>query len=120
MKTQTEIIETLESSIIEMVRYEINQNNLDTVEDIEDAVNDGIFELIDGMQEVIYTYKAKEISEIIGIYDAFDESDFSGERFEDWSQVAFANIYQLICDEMDIMGMVETMVETELNKEDLK
>ena len=55
MKTQTEIIETLESSIIEMVRYEINQNNLDTVEDIEDAVNDETFQMIDGMQEVIYT-----------------------------------------------------------------
>lgn len=100
MKTQKEIIETLESNIIEMVRYEINQNNLDTVEDIEDSVNDEIFQMIDGMQEVIYTHKAKEISKVIGLYDAFDTSDMTGERFDNWSQVAFENIYELMNNEL--------------------
>ena len=111
-RTKSQMIETLENNIIEMVRYEINQNNLDTVEDIEDAVNDEIFQMIDGMQEVIYTYKAKEISEIIGLYDAFDTSENTGERFENWSQVAFENIYELMNNEISISQIIEK----ELNK----
>ena len=109
MKTKTEIIETVSDWITETVAYEIGKRNYDT-DSILEVVDEEIYQTIYSMQEVIYTYKAKEISDIIGIYDAFDESDFSGERFEDWSQVAFANIYQLICDELDIMGMVETLV----------
>ena len=112
MKTQTEIIETLENNIIEMVRYEINQNNLDTVEDIEDSVNDEIFQMIEGMQEVIYTYKAKEISEVIGLYDAFDVSEMTGERFDSWSHVAFENIFELMNNEISISQIIEK----ELNK----
>ena len=109
MRTKTEIIEAVTDWITETVAYEVGKRNYDT-ESILEVVDEEIYQTIYSMQEVIYTYKAKEISEIIGLYDAFDESDFSGERFENWSQVAFANIYQLICDEMDIMDMVETMV----------
>ena len=119
MKTQTEIIETLESSIIEIVKESIENVTMsdygtvwETPEEIEETVNDLIFQMIDGMQEVIYTYKAKEISEIIGIYDAFDTSDMTGERFENWSQVAFENIYELMIQTLSISQIIEK----ELNK----
>ena len=107
MNTQAQIIEELESSIIEMIFYEINQNNLNSVKDIEDSLTDSIFEMIDSMQEVIYTYKAKEISKIIGLYDAFDTSDLTGERFDNWSQVAFENLYSFIYNEVDVFGLIE-------------
>lgn len=65
-------------------------------DDFIDKVNELITESIDEDQDVIYTYNAKQISGIIGIYDCFDEWDLTGEKFDSWSQCAFANIYDLI------------------------
>ena len=74
-----------------------------------DTLNDLIFEMIDSDENVIYTYKAKEISELIGDYDAFDTSNMTGERFDNWSQVAFENIYDLIYENIDMDLVLEKM-----------
>jgi hypothetical protein len=74
-----------------------------------DTLNDLIWEMIDSDENVIYTYKAKEISKLIGDYDAFDTSDMTGERFDNWSQVAFENIYHLIYENIDIDLVLEKM-----------
>ena len=71
-----------------------------------DTLNDLIWEMIDGDENVIYTYKAKQISDTIGQYDAFDTSYITGERFEDVSQMAFENIYHLIYNEIDIESLL--------------
>ncbi len=71
-----------------------------------DTLNDLIWEMIDSDENVVYTYKAKEISETIGQYDAFDRSEITGERFENWSQLAFENIYHLIYENIDIESLL--------------
>ena len=74
--------------------------------DFNERINDLLWETIDGSQDVIYTYKAKEISEIINIYDIFEKWELTGERFESWSQCAFANIYDMIQHEIDINELI--------------
>ena len=64
--------------------------------------------MINDSQFVIYTHKAKEISKTINLYDAFDKSDITGERFADWSQVAFENLYSLIYNEIDVNELIKT------------
>jgi hypothetical protein len=96
--TNTNLINDYTEQIKELILHnEIN--------DI-DTLNDLIFEMIDSDENVIYTYKAKQISGIIGEYDAFDTSDISGERFNNWSQVAFENIYHLIYNEIDLESLL--------------
>ena len=88
-----------------------------THEDVEHSTNDDfrqhlddlIWQTIDGCQDVIYTYKAEQISQIIGTYSAFDTWDtVTGEKFENWSQVAFANIYDLIQEHIDIDFIIKS------------
>ena len=74
--------------------------------DFNQRINDLLWETIDGSQDVIYTYKAKEISEIINIYDIFEKWEVTGERFDNWSQCAFANIYDMIQHEIDINELI--------------
>ena len=106
MKTRNDIIkewtETIEDIIKEVKKYDFEDNEWSDFilgndkNDFVDKVNELIWEYIDGDQDVIYTYNAKEISGIIGTYDCFDEWDLTGEQFKNWSQCAFANIYDLI------------------------
>ena len=75
-------------------------------EDFNERVNQLLWETIDGCQDVIYTYKAKEISERINIYDIFEKWEVTGERFDNWSQCAFANIYDMIQYEININELI--------------
>ena len=104
--------ETIYDLIQEVHTYDFNDLTLDDVEhssndDFRDRLDELIWQTIDGCQDVIYTYKAEEISNIIGTYSAFDTWDtVTGEKFENWSQVAFANIYDLIQDNIDIDELI--------------
>jgi hypothetical protein len=95
-------IENLINEYSEQIKELILDNEINDI----DTLNDLIFQMIDSDENVIYTHKAKQISEIIGQYDAFDTSDISGERFENWSQVAFENIYHLIYNEIDLESLL--------------
>ena len=90
-------INNLINEYTEQIKDLILENEIKDV----DTLNDLIWEMIDGDENVIYTYKAKQISETIGQYDAFDTSYITGERFDNWSQLAFENIYHLIYNEID-------------------
>lgn len=100
MTTRTELKETYEENIKDLINDYFEFHNYEKkstiFEDIESDLMDRVFEMIDGLEEIIYTYQAKQVSEIIGMYGAFDTSDLTGERFDNWSQVAFENVYQFI------------------------
>ena len=95
-------INNLISEYTEKIKDLIADNEIKYIEQL----NDLIFEMVDNDANVIYTHKAKQISETIGRYDAFDTSEETGERFNDWSQVAFENIYYLIYEEIDIENLL--------------
>ena len=106
MYTKNELINQMSAEIIYIIK-EASEFTGD-FDDVQETVNERIWEMIDGSEFVIYTHKAKEISKAINLYDAFDTSDITGERFADWSQVAFENLYALIYNEIDVNKLIET------------
>jgi len=109
--TRTELIDNYKNLIKDMMSERMRFNeDLKDKEYFEEIIQDDIFEMIDSLQEVIYTYEAKEVSKIIRYYDAFDTSDITGERFDNWSQVAFENIYQLIYENINIEELYNELI----------
>ena len=106
MYTKNELIEQMSEQITDIIK-EASEFTKD-FDEVEETVNDEIFQMINDSQFVIYTHQAKEISKTINLYDAFDTSDITGERFADWSQVAFENLYSLIYNEIDVNELIET------------
>jgi hypothetical protein len=115
MKTKNEILKDWKDSIYDIIdelktwEFE-NSSDTDLLvtqrDEFEERINEMLWQEIDGCQDVIYTHNAKEISAIINIYDVFEEWDLTGERFENWSQCAFANIYDMIQNEIDINEII--------------
>lgn len=116
MKTRKQVIEEWKSVISDIIKevkeYDFKENEWsqfvigDDKYNFISRVDELIWEYIDGDEDVIYTYNAKEISKIIGTYDCFDEWDLTGEQFKNWSQCAFANIYDLIQDNICIEKLI--------------
>ena len=106
MYTKNELIQEMTEQIKDIIN-EASEFTSD-FDDVEETVNDEIFQMINDSEFIIYTHKAKEISKTINLYDAFDTSDITGERFADWSQVAFENLYSLIHDNIDVNDLIET------------
>ena len=105
MYIKNELIEQMSEQIKDIIKEASEFTN--DFDDVQETVNDEIFQMINDSQFVIYTHKAKEISKTINLYDAFDTSDITGERFADWSQVAFENLYSLIYNEIDVNELIE-------------
>ena len=116
MKTRNDIIEDWKETIRDIVKdlKEYDFKDDDWIDfsfgrdrdDFISRVEELIWESIDGDQDVIYTYNAKEISGIIGTYDCFDEWNLTGDKFANWSQCAFANIYDLIQENICIDDLI--------------
>ena len=106
MYTKNELIEQMSEQITDIIKEASEFTN--DFDDVQETVNDEIFQMINDSEFVIYTHKAKEISKTINLYDAFDTSDITGERFADWSQVAFENLYSLIYNNIDVTELIET------------
>ena len=106
MYTKNELIEQMSEQITDIISEASEFTN--DFDDVQETVNDEIFQMINDSEFVIYTHKAKEISKTINLYDAFDTSDITGERFADWSQVAFENLYSLIYNNIDVTELIET------------
>ena len=106
MYTKNELIEQMSEQITDIINEASEFTN--DFDEVEETVNELMHQMIDNSQFVIYTHKAKEISRTINLYDAFDTSDITGERFSDWSQVAFENLYSLIYNEIDVNELIET------------
>ena len=112
---KTEIIndwkETITDLIDDVIKYDFEDSTEAQIlvtdrDEFEERLNELIWETIDGCQEVIYTYRAQETVKQINIYDIFDEWDLTGEKFNNWSQCAFANIYDLIYNEININELI--------------
>ena len=106
MYPPNELIQEMTEQITDII-IEASEFTSD-IEAVEETVNDEIFSMINNSEFVIYTGKAKEISKSINLYDAFDTSDITGERFDNWSQVAFENLYSFIYNEIDVNDLIET------------
>jgi len=106
MYTKSELIEQMSEQITDIIKEASEFTN--DINEVQDTTNELIWDMINNSQFVIYTHKAKEISKTINLYDAFDTSDITGERFADWSQVAFENLYAFIYNEIDVATLIET------------
>ena len=73
----------------------INAYGYKTKDHDEDCTSDYLHEIIDGLQDVIYTYKAKKISEAYKLCPFEDENRMTGERYKSYSEMA----YDVILDE---------------------
>jgi len=78
------------------VRNYINTTVCDMIsEDLKNYdcdYNDALFEIIDGLSDVIYNYQAQKVAEAFGM-DAFGESEITGDRFNSYNEMAFEAIY---------------------------
>ena len=115
MYTENELLQQMSEQITDIIKEQIEYVTLsdwgtvyETAEEIEESVNDEIFQMINDSEYVIYTHNAEEISKTISLYDAFGTSDITGERFDNWSQVAFENLYAFIYNEIDVAELIET------------
>lgn len=111
MSTYNEVFNDWKDTIIdiidEVIDYDFDGDFTTDTDAIQEVVGERLWETIDGCQDVIYTYHAKEISKVIGIYDAFDTwESCTGERFDNWSMVAFANIYDMIYNDIDFEALI--------------
>ena len=56
-------------------------------------INDHVVEIIDGMEEIIYNYQAKKVSEAFD-YDPFESiSEMTGGRFNSYNEMTFELLY---------------------------
>lgn len=94
----------------DIVRMESEQD------DIDDDLNDHIFEIINDSYYVIYTHAAKEVIEVLGYFDPFDIGDITGARFENYSQCAFENIYRLIYDDINPNILLDNFIGQKLKE----
>ena len=79
------------------VRNYINTTVLDQIsEDLkeysQDEQQDAIFDIINDLSDVIYTYQAQKVAEAFGL-SPFDHSEFTGDRYDSFNQMAFEVIH---------------------------
>jgi len=80
-----------------------------------DEVSDRIWQDLDGHEWVIYTHLAKQVSEVVNEYDAFDTWDeVTGERFDNWMQVSFANLYHVFIN-IDLESTIQQILNDNKN-----
>lgn len=75
--------------------YEVLVDSYDFASDDydNDDTHDHVWEIIDGLEEVIYNYQAKKIAQAFD-YDPFNsESEMTGERFNSWNEMTFELLY---------------------------
>ena len=80
---------TVVPSILEVLvdDYDFNTEDYDN-----DNLYDHVWEIINGLSDVIYNYQAKKVSEAFD-FDVFGHDDITGERYTSYNQIAFTIIY---------------------------
>ena len=106
IKTKNELLYQMTEQIKDIINLELKFTK--NIEEIEEIVNNEIIQMIENSEYVIYTNQAKKISETIGLYDVFEISNITGERFRSWSEVAFENLYSFIYNEIDVAELIKT------------
>ena len=59
----------------------------------EDDVNENIWEVVDGLENVIYNYNAEKVARAFDKCP-FDHSPITGERFASWNEMAYEVYYE--------------------------
>ena len=85
-----------------------NYINTVVVPQIEEALeeypsytqDDYIFDVINELSDVIYTYQAQKVAEAFGM-SPFDESDMTGERYNSFNEMSFDAIYNAWSNEIN-------------------
>ena len=115
MRTRNDIkeecVDIIQHIIQDLIKYEFEYSSDTDIlvtnrDDFNTRIEEMIWEALNDDIDVIYTHKAKEIIDIINIYDIFDEWEMTGERFKDYSSCAFANLYDFIQNEISINDLV--------------
>ncbi len=90
------LIEEYTSTIKDIIiENDIKSDDMETLDML-------MHEQLSGDRNVIITYKAKQLVDVIGHYDAFDTNVMTGERFDSWSDLAYENLMVLVRDEIDM------------------
>ena len=94
---------TIQDIVNEVIENDFQDNTDGSIlvterDDLNEKIDQLIWEGLDGCEEVIYTYQAKDVCEALQV-DIFDTSAMTGENFNSWSQAAFDSIYTLIQEE---------------------
>ena len=76
--------------------------------DTADEAQDYVWEIIDSLEEVIYNYQSKQIALAYGYCPFTTESEFTGERFNSWNEMAFEIIYNKFYEAYDLDEIFET------------
>lgn len=79
-------------SVIDYVQKTLVPQIDEDLKDYQGNKDDAVFEIIDGLSDVIYNYQAKKISEALG-FSPFDKSEFTGECYNSYNEMAFEAIY---------------------------
>ena len=95
-----EISNLITESVLELKdEHQTHDKKGNITDKFYDEICQRIWQDLDGHEWVIYTHLAKEVTEAVNQYDAFDTWDeVTGERFSDWMQVSFANMYHVFLD----------------------
>ena len=95
---------TIQDIIEDVKEYEFKDDHSDDIqtEDFYEHVNEQLWQAIDGCQDVIYTYNAKKVCDVLDI-DIFGESELTGERYDNWHVAAFDGIYTMINEEISVL-----------------
>ena len=103
----------IKDGIEELFKYQYNSNIKEMEIELDNDnyfLYDMLHELIDQSQYVIYTNKSKEVVECLNYYTPFCENDMTGEQFKSYNECAYANIYTLIQDNLDLEDMVARFI----------
>ena len=79
------------------------------INEVEDVLQDRLHELIDGSQEVIYTWHAKQVCDTLDI-DPFGESEMTGERYNSWHEAAYDGLYSMIYENIDFDEIINNAI----------
>lgn len=85
-----EVINYVTDELVPQIKEEV-QGYLDNYGDEYDE-DEALFEIINSLSDVIYNYQARKITDAFG-YDAFGESEITGERYNSYNEIAFEIIY---------------------------
>ena len=124
--TKNTLIEQFTGYVIdevnEIINYEFDNfkdsdlSKSEKIGEVEGYIHDeGRFHaIVDQSQEVIYTYQAKQVCDVLDI-DIFGESEMTGERYESWSHAAFDGLYSMIYENIDLDEIINEAI-LKLNK----
>lgn len=111
--------ETIKDLIVEVKYYDFKDdapNDIDT-EDFYQVLNERLWEAIDGCEDVIYTYHAKQVVDALDV-DVFGCCDRTGDRYTSWGHAAFSGIYEMIQEEIDIDTFINIYLESLIEEEE--